>query len=97
MGFHGHIEGDCAALFKGQGQADFTPHFQIAGESVKLHLATNNTTSCNRDFTIPSLNIDVLLDQTGEKVVDLPVQEAGFKLHFSCSKAMYTTGDIIYR
>ncbi len=67
-----------------------------AGQPVKLHLVTNNTTSCDRDFTIPALNIEVLLDKTGEKVIDLPVQEAGYKLHFSCSMGMYT-GDIIYR
>jgi uncharacterized protein len=63
---------------------------------VKLHLVTHNTTACDRDFTIPTLNIEVLLDQTGESVVDLPAQAAGYKLHFSCSMGMYT-GDIVYR
>jgi sulfite exporter TauE/SafE len=67
-----------------------------AGQPIKLHLITVNTTSCDRDFTIPSLNIEVLLDKTGEQVVDLPAQEASNKLHFSCSMGMYT-GDIIYR
>ena len=64
--------------------------------AVKLRLITNNTSSCDRDFTIPSLNVEVLLDKTGESVVDLPVQQAGYKLHFSCSMGMYT-GDIVYR
>jgi uncharacterized protein len=67
-----------------------------AGEPVRLHLITNNTTSCDRDFTIPSMNIEVLLDNTGESVVNLPPQEAGFSLHFACSMGMYT-GDIVYR
>ena len=63
---------------------------------VRLHLVTQNTTACDRDFTIPSLNIDVLLDISGESVLNLPAQAAGYKLHFSCSMGMYT-GDIVYR
>ena len=65
-----------------------------ADQPLKLHLVTNQVTSCALEFTVPIYNIDVLLDQTGEQVVALPAQKAGGKLHFSCSMGMYV-GDII--
>ena len=67
-----------------------------ANQPVKLHLVTNNVSSCSRDFTIPSFGMEVLLDDTGEKVLDLPPLKSGTILPFSCSMGMYT-GVIEYR
>ncbi len=65
-----------------------------ANQPLKLHLVSKDVTSCALDFTIPVYNVDVLLEETGEKVVELPPLKAGSKLHFSCSMGMYV-GDII--
>jgi uncharacterized protein len=65
-----------------------------AGQPLKLHLVTYQTTSCALDFTIPAYNIDVLLSETGNHVLDIPPQAPSTKLHFSCSMGMYV-GDII--
>jgi len=64
--------------------------YAIAGEPLTLRLKTNNTISCSRSFIIPSLNIKALLDATGEKVIEIPPQEAGTTLAYSCSMGMYT-------
>jgi hypothetical protein len=55
---------------------------------------SDHVTACSLDFTIPAYNIDVLLEETGDRVVDLPPQKEGSKLHFSYSMGMYV-GDII--
>lgn len=65
-----------------------------AGVPIQLRLVTDNVRSCSRAFTIPSLNIQQLLDQTGEASIDIPAQTAGSQLPFSCSMGMY--GGIIY-
>jgi uncharacterized protein len=61
-----------------------------ADHVIKLHLVTQNTTSCSRDFTIPAYNIEILLPTTGDKVIEIPAQTAGTTLHYSCSMGMYT-------
>jgi uncharacterized protein len=65
-----------------------------ANQPLQLHLVTDNTTACTLEFTIPRYNIDVLLAKTGDRVLNLPPQSPGTKLHFSCSMGMYV-GDII--
>jgi uncharacterized protein len=69
--------------------------FAPAGQTITLHLVTHNTTSCSRDFTIPAFNMDVLLDQNGDRVVELPPQKSGSTLHYACSMGMFT-GDIVF-
>ncbi len=72
----------------GQG---YTPNHFIAqtDQPIRLRLITNDTFSCARLFTIPSLGIEKELPMSGETVVDLPRLPAG-DLYFSCSMGMYT-------
>lgn len=66
-----------------------------ANQPVKLNLVTNKTYSCSRAFTIPELDIAKILPATGTVTVDIPPQESGKVLAFSCSMGMYT-GKIIF-
>ena len=66
-----------------------------AGQALTLELITNNTVSCARDFVIPGLDFYQLLPKTGQQTVDIPPQEPGSVLRFTCSMGMYT-GQIIF-
>lgn len=66
-----------------------------AGQAVKLNLVTDKTYSCSRDFVIPALDFYQLLPDTGTVQVDIPAQEKGSKLFFTCSMGMYT-GQIVF-
>jgi uncharacterized protein len=57
---------------------------------ITLDLVTNNTVSCARDFVIPALDVYELLPQTGRVTVNIPAQEPGAILRFTCSMGMYT-------
>jgi len=59
------------------------------GQPIRLRLLTNQTFSCARAFTIPSLKIDQLLPETGETVIELPAQQPG-SVYFTCSMGMYS-------
>lgn len=83
------ISSDVVVYAKNDGYYPYES-YAIAGEPVTLRLMTNNTISCSRSFIIPSLNIKALLDATGEKVIEIPPQEAGTTLAYSCSMGMYT-------
>ncbi len=60
-----------------------------AGVPLKLRLVTQDVRSCSRAFVIPSLNVQRLLDATGVAEVDIPPQEKGTQMPFSCSMGMY--------
>ncbi len=66
-----------------------------AGQDFILNLVTNKTYSCARDFVIPALNYYQLLPDTGTVQVNIPAQEAGSTLFFTCSMGMYT-GQIVF-
>lgn len=66
-----------------------------ANEVLTLNLVTDNTTSCARDFVIPALKYYQLLPRTGSVALDIPAQEAGTVLRFTCSMGMYT-GKIVF-
>lgn len=66
-----------------------------AGKDLTLNLVTNKTYSCARDFVIPALNYYQLLPDTGTVQVNIPAQEAGSTLFFTCSMGMYT-GQIVF-
>ena len=66
-----------------------------AGVPVRLELVTDNTQSCTRAFTIPSLDIAQILPKTGVVAIDIPPQKAG-RLGFTCSMGMYS-GEIIFQ
>lgn len=66
-----------------------------AGVPVTLKLITNDVRSCSRAFTIPSLGVQQILDQTGQTVIEIPAQQSGTQINFSCSMGMYG-GTIIF-
>ena len=66
-----------------------------ANQSLKLDLVTDKTYSCARDFVIPALDFYTLLPETGRVTVDIPPQEPGTVMRFTCSMGMYT-GQIVF-
>lgn len=66
-----------------------------AGVPVTLKLITEDVRSCSRAFIIPSLNVQKMLDQTGEATIQIPAQKSGAKINYSCSMGMYG-GRIIF-
>jgi len=60
-----------------------------AGVPLKLRLVTEDVRSCSRAFVIPSLNVQRLLEATGVVEVEIPPQEKGTQMPFSCSMGMY--------
>ena len=66
-----------------------------AGIPIQLQLVSTDVSSCARSFVIPSLGIQQLLDTTGEVFIEIPAQEKGTKIPFSCSMGMYS-GTIIF-
>ncbi len=59
------------------------------GIPTKIKLITNNVQSCSRAFTIPSLNIEKLLPETGTSTIEFTPEKTGL-LSFACSMGMYT-------
>lgn len=66
-----------------------------AGKNLKLNLVTEGVFSCALAFLIPDLNFYQMLPPAGTTQVDIPAQEAGTTLYFTCSMGMYT-GRIIF-
>lgn len=66
-----------------------------AGKNFTLNLVTDQTYSCARDFVIPALDYYELLPDTGTVQVNIPAQEKGNTLFFTCSMGMYT-GQIVF-
>jgi uncharacterized protein len=66
-----------------------------AGKDLTLSLVTDQTYSCSRDFVIPALDYYELLPDTGTVKVNIPAQEKGSRLYFTCSMGMYT-GQIVF-
>lgn len=66
-----------------------------AGIPVTLNLVTDNVRSCSRAFTIPKLGVEQILEQTGTAAIQIPAQEHGTQINFSCSMGMYG-GTIIF-
>lgn len=66
-----------------------------AGKDFTLNLVTEQTYSCSRDFVIPALDFYQLLPDTGTVQVNIPAQEKGSTLFFTCSMGMYT-GRIVF-
>jgi len=56
---------------------------------VRLTLNTIDVQSCSRSFTIPALNIQKLLPQSGQTIIEFTPHDLG-PLAFSCSMGMYT-------
>jgi sulfite exporter TauE/SafE len=65
------------------------------GQPLQLAMVTKDTYSCARAFVIPSLQVEKVLPESGTTLVDVPPQQAGSKLYFSCSMGMYS-GVIVF-
>lgn len=59
------------------------------GVPARVRLVTNNTFSCARAFTIPSLGITKILKETGTEIIEFTPKKIG-TLNFSCTMGMYT-------
>jgi sulfite exporter TauE/SafE len=66
-----------------------------ANTPLQLNIVTNNTTSCARSMVFPDLNVEKILPVSGLVKVDVPPQQKGFVMRYSCSMGMYT-GQIIF-
>ena len=66
-----------------------------AGKDLKLNLVTNGTYSCALAFIIPALEFYQMLPPVGTVQVNIPAQEKGSTLYFTCSMGMYT-GQIVF-
>jgi len=70
--------------------------YASAGVPLRLNVVTNNTRSCAVAFVIPELNYETLLPVSGLTSIDIPPQEAGKVMPFTCSMGMYT-GEIVFK
>ena len=66
-----------------------------AGVPVLLNVVTQNTFSCSRAFLIPTLDVGVVLPETGSVPINIPPQQKGSVMSFTCSMGMYT-GQIVF-
>lgn len=60
-----------------------------ANQPLRLVVKTQETYSCSRAFVIPELDMGEMLPATGSASFDIPPQQAGKILYFSCSMGMY--------
>lgn len=69
----------------------YEPAFIRAQADVptRLRLISKDVYSCSLAFTVPSLGIQELLKPTGITEIEIPPQQAGSRLAFSCSMGMY--------
>lgn len=66
-----------------------------AGKDLKLNLVTQGTYSCALAFVIPALDFYQMLPPVGTVQVDIPAQEKGSTLYYTCTMGMYT-GRIVF-
>ncbi len=59
------------------------------GVLTQLKLLTTDVKNCSRSFTIPGLNLQKLLPETGETTIEFTPENLG-PLAFTCSMGMYT-------
>ena len=60
-----------------------------ANQPVTIEWVTNNTQTCARSVVIPVLNYQKILPTTGRIKLDIPAQEKGTILRYTCSMGMY--------
>lgn len=74
----------------------YAPNYWSAqsGQPIRLRLLTNNSYGCTRAFVIPSLGIQEILPETGERIIDLPAQQPG-TLYFTCGMGMYNGAIVV--
>jgi hypothetical protein len=60
-----------------------------AGVPARIHLVTNNLSSCTRSFVIPALNVERLLPYSGTETIDIPASQPG-QIAYTCGMGMYS-------
>ena len=60
-----------------------------ARQPVTIDWVTNNTQTCARSVVIPGLNYQKILPPTGRVKLEIPAQEKGTILRYTCSMGMY--------
>ncbi len=66
-----------------------------AGVPVKLRLVSDGVYSCSLAVIIPALRVERYLNSTDEAWVEIPAQEKGTVMPYSCSMGMYS-GNIVF-
>lgn len=66
-----------------------------ADQPIRLTLVTDGVYSCSLAFAIPALDLLEVLENTGERVIEIPPQPAGTVMPFMCSMGMFT-GQMIF-
>jgi plastocyanin domain-containing protein len=60
-----------------------------ARQLVTVDWVMNNTQSCARSVVIPGLDYQKILPTTGRVKLEIPAQEKGTVLRYTCSMGMY--------
>ncbi len=60
-----------------------------ARQPVTVDWVTNNTQACSRSVVIPGLDYQQILPSTGRVKLEIPAQEKGTVLRYTCSMGMY--------
>jgi sulfite exporter TauE/SafE len=67
-----------------------------ANTALTLNVITNETYSCARAFVIPDLSVETVLPASGTVPLQIPPQQPGTVMQFTCSMGMYT-GQIVFK
>ena len=70
------------------GYSPYTLHLP-ANQDVTIEWVTRNTQSCARSVVIQELNYQEILPPTGRVKFDIPAQEKGTIIRYTCSMGMY--------
>jgi uncharacterized protein len=60
-----------------------------ANKPVTIHWVTENTQACSRSIVMPALDYAEILPPTGRVKMEIPPQEMGTILRYTCSMGMY--------
>lgn len=60
-----------------------------ANQEVSIEWVTRNTQACSRSVVVPDLDYQQILPTTGRVTMDIPPQEKGTIIRYTCSMGMY--------
>ena len=60
-----------------------------ANQEVSIEWVTRNTQACSRSLVVPDLEYQKILPTTGRVTMDIPAQEKGAIIRYTCSMGMY--------
>ncbi|MCX6081358.1 MAG: sulfite exporter TauE/SafE family protein [Chloroflexi bacterium] len=87
-------EGGFAINVTDNGYAPVVLHLP-ANKTVTIEWVTENTQTCARAVVIPGLNYQKTLPATGRVKLEIPAQQKGTVLRYSCSMGMYL-GQLVF-